>query len=89
MDKLVDYSKINIESEIQRYIPNDNADFIAYISNASLKKDIHALYGIIRGFTLDSEISKEENPTLSGLDSDPTIPGLDSDPSSDLTLFSG
>ena len=60
LDKLVDYSKINIESEIQRYIPNDNADFIAYISNASLKKDIHALYGMIRGFTLDSEISQDE-----------------------------
>lgn len=60
LDKLVDYSKINIESEIQRYIPNDHADFIAYISNASLKKDIHALYGMIRGFTLDSAISEEE-----------------------------
>ena len=60
LDKLVAYSKINIESEIQRYVPNDHADFIAYISSASLKKDIHALYGMIRGFTLDSEISEEE-----------------------------
>ncbi len=60
LDKLVDYSKIDIESEIQRYIPDDHADFVAYISNASLKKDIHALYGMIRGFTLDSQISDEE-----------------------------
>ena len=60
LDKLVDYSKIDIESEIQRYIPSDHADFIAYISNASLKKDIHALYGMIRGFSLDSKISDEE-----------------------------
>lgn len=60
LDKLVDYSKVDIEGEIQRYIPSDHADFITYISGASLKKDIHALYGMIRGFTLDSVISNEE-----------------------------
>ena len=60
LDKLVDYSKVDIEGEIQRYIPSDHADFITYISGASLKKDIHALYGMVRGFTLDSAISNEE-----------------------------
>lgn len=60
LDKLVEYSKFDIESEIQRYIPSDNADFIAYISGASLKKDIHALYGMVKGFALDSAISEEE-----------------------------
>lgn len=60
LDKLVAYSNVDIQKEIQRYIPSDHADFIAYISNASLKKDIHALYGMIRGFTLDSAISEEE-----------------------------
>ena len=60
LDRLVACSNIKLESEIQRYIPSEQTDFIAYISNASLKKDIHALYGMIRGFSLDSCISEEE-----------------------------
>lgn len=60
LDKLVAHSNIKLESEIQRYVPNDHSDFIAYISNASLKKDIHALYGMIRGFSLDSRIEEGE-----------------------------
>jgi len=60
LDKLVEQSQISLEAEVQRYVAETNTDFVAYISNASLKKDIHALYGMIKGFSLDSTISEEE-----------------------------
>lgn len=64
LDKLVAYSKVDLQREIQRYIPSHHDDFIAYISSASLKKDIHALYGMIRGFTLDATVSEAEKEYL-------------------------
>ena len=60
LDKLVEQSQIPLENEVQRFVAESNTDFVAYISNASLKKDIHALYGMVKGFALDSDISAEE-----------------------------
>ena len=60
LDKLVEQSQISLEAEVQRFVAESNTDFVAYISNASLKKDIHALYGMVKGFALDSDISDEE-----------------------------
>ena len=64
LDCLESYSHWNIEDEIEKYEPSDNTDFIAYISGASLKKDIQALYGTIKGFSLDMHISEQEKEYL-------------------------
>ena len=60
LDSLLSYSHVDINAEIERFVPNDTDDFIAYISSASLKRDIHSLYGMIRGFSMDSEIAESE-----------------------------
>ena len=60
LDSLFSFSKTDIEKQIERFVPTEENDFVAYISSASLKKDIHALYGMIRGFSMDSKISEQE-----------------------------
>ena len=42
LDRLVNESGMNIEDEVQRYIPNTMTDLMTYITNAALKKDIHS-----------------------------------------------
>ena len=60
LDRLVNESGMNIEDEVQRYIPNTMADLMTYITNAALKKDIHSFYGAVSGFALDSRINEQE-----------------------------
>ena len=70
MDKLYSYYKIalkilknfkpNIEEYINRFEPMNINLNIDYHTNASLKKDIHKLYGILEGFLLDEEIDTVE-----------------------------
>ena len=54
------YSKINIEREVKKYVPEESENHISFVSNGLLKKAIHDFYGILTGFSLDSNVSEEE-----------------------------
>ncbi len=58
--KLVDTYSINIEKHIKKYEPNETQEFSDYVSNPIVRKSISDFYGIIKGFSLDNEISQEE-----------------------------
>lgn len=64
LDKLVSYVDINIEKEIKAYNVNEVNSFITYVSNPTIKYKIHALYGMITGFALDSIINEKEKTAL-------------------------
>ncbi len=64
LDKLVSYADINIEKEIKAYNVNEVNSFITYVSNPTIKYKIHALYGMITGFALDSIINEKEKTAL-------------------------
>ncbi len=51
---------IDAESQIKKYVPHETQEFSDFISNSELRKKISEFYGIIRGFSADSFISKEE-----------------------------
>lgn len=57
---LVDKYGIKPEDFVERYDPQDSSDFVAYISNATLRRDIHSLYGAVLGFDYDSQLSEQE-----------------------------
>ncbi len=58
--KLVEIYSINIEEHIQKYIPHEIQEFSNYISNPVVRKSISEFYGVIRGFSIDNEISQDE-----------------------------
>lgn len=60
LDRLIQDSGINIENEVQRYIPNSMTDMMLYMTHSAQKKDIHSFYGTISGFALDSRINEQE-----------------------------
>lgn len=60
LERLIKCSRINIENEIGLYIPYDMSDYVTYITDSTLKKDIHDFYGMVKGFALDSHINEEE-----------------------------
>lgn len=51
---------IDANSIIRKYIPHETESFSAYLSNPALRKKITELYGVLRGFTIDNEISQGE-----------------------------
>jgi len=57
---LVNKYDINIESHIKKYIPHEAKEFSDFIANSELRKKISEFYGIIRGFSADGIISREE-----------------------------
>ncbi len=62
---MVNAYHIDIDSVVRKYVPNHTRDFSAYISSPELRKKISELYGMLRGFTLDGVISKDEAEYLS------------------------
>jgi len=58
--KLIETYSINVEDCIKKYIPHESQEFLMYISNPTIRKSISEFYGIIRGFSIDNEISQEE-----------------------------
>ena len=57
---LVSTYNIDIDSHIKKYIPHDIKQTEQYISSPSVRKSISEFYGIVRGFSIDDEITKEE-----------------------------
>ncbi|MBR3038566.1 MAG: hypothetical protein IKP03_06520 [Fibrobacter sp.] len=62
---MVNAYHIDIDSVVRKYVPHHTRDFSAYISSPELRKKISELYGMLRGFTLDGVISKDEAEYLS------------------------
>lgn len=59
-EMLQDEYAISIKDEIQRYNTEETKAFVDYVTNATLKKDIHTLYGIVCGCSLDKVLTDDE-----------------------------
>lgn len=64
LDKLVEKYDVKAENFIDRYDAKETYDFIAYLSDASLRRDVHTLYGMITGFNYDFELKEAEKNLL-------------------------
>jgi DNA polymerase-3 subunit epsilon len=57
---LVDIYDIDVDSHVKKYIPHEIKKFSAFVANSVLRKSISEFYGIVRGFSIDNLINKEE-----------------------------
>ena len=57
---LINRYHININEHIKKYVPHDCRKFTHYVANADLRKSICEFYGVLRGFSIDSEINESE-----------------------------
>lgn len=57
---LVKTYSIDVEQHIKRYIPHESKAFAQYVSSPSLRRAISEFYGIVRGFSIDGQITSEE-----------------------------
>ena len=57
---LLEHFKFNINNEVNKYNIDEINEFISYISNPILRKQISDFYGVIRGFSIDNLITLEE-----------------------------
>ncbi|MBR3864135.1 MAG: hypothetical protein IKJ19_03330 [Clostridia bacterium] len=60
LDKLVLFADIDLEKEIKLFTRDEANSFITYVSNPTLKYDIHSLYGVVTGFAIDSIVTEGE-----------------------------
>ena len=60
LDALVEKYNVKAEDFIEKYNAKESYNFIAYISDASLRKDIHTLYGVVTGFNYDLKLNESE-----------------------------
>ena len=57
---LVENYHLDFGSETKKYIPRTCKEFTQYIASPILRKSICEFYGILRGFTIDNEINRDE-----------------------------
>ncbi len=57
---LVSEFNIIIDSFVKRYDVKETKEFVSYIADPVLRKSISDFYGIIRGFSIDNIITREE-----------------------------
>ena len=57
---LIENYSIDIEKHIKKYIPHETKQFTQYLSNPNIRKSISEFYGVIRGFSIDNQITSEE-----------------------------
>ena len=60
LKSLVKKYSIDINSKIKKYIPNKTTEFQKYVSSPILRKSINEFYGLLRGFSIDNQITDEE-----------------------------
>lgn len=58
--EMVKRYQIDVDSFVHKYSARETKEFSAYLSNTALREKISELYGVLRGFTLDNEITKSE-----------------------------
>ena len=51
---------IDVSSVVSKYVPNETDGLSEFISTSALRKKITELYGVLRGFSIDNEISQGE-----------------------------
>lgn len=51
---------LSIDKEVKKYKVKETTEFLSYISDPMLRKSISEFYGVIRGFSIDNNITKEE-----------------------------
>ncbi len=64
LDRLVKELHADLDASVKRFSPETVAGDLAYLTDPALKRDIHGLYGVIRGLALDAEISESERQLL-------------------------
>lgn len=57
---LIDNFGLNIDKEVKKYEVKEATEFISYISDPMLRKSICDFYGVVRGFSIDNNITEEE-----------------------------
>ena len=61
---LVDTYNISFDSCVRKYMPYESEAFTSYIANPVIRKIISEFYGMIRGFSIDSEINAAETACI-------------------------
>lgn len=51
---------VDVSDYIEKYEPKGHLEFEQYLSNPMIRKAISEFYGVVRGFSLDNKITKEE-----------------------------
>lgn len=57
---LVETYSIDIENHVKKYAPHETKQFTQYLASPVIRKSISEFYGIIRGFSIDNQITLEE-----------------------------
>lgn len=57
---LIKTYNFDVDSCIRKYIPHEAKEFAQYVANPVLRKSISEFYGMIRGFSIDSIVTREE-----------------------------
>ncbi len=57
---LIEKYAINPLTAVKKYEAHETREFSAYISSPELRKKVSEFYGILRGFSIDNEISERE-----------------------------
>ena len=57
---LVETYSIDVENHIKKYATHETKQFTQYLANPVIRKSISEFYGIIRGFSIDNQITSEE-----------------------------
>lgn len=57
---LVQTYSLDVDSLVRKYDLRDTSEFSQYVSSPLIRKSMSEFYGIIRGFSIDGEISDEE-----------------------------
>ena len=63
-DCLMKEVKIPFQEEIRLFLPQEDRSVFGYLTNSGLSGDIHNFYGVIKGFTMDGDISDDEITSL-------------------------
>lgn len=62
---LVERYSIDVDNYIKKYVPHETERFKQFVSSPVVRKTISEFYGMIRGFSIDNQITPEEQEYIS------------------------
>jgi DNA polymerase-3 subunit epsilon len=62
---LVERCSIDVDNYIKKYVPHETERFKQFVSSPVVRKTISEFYGMIRGFSIDNQITPEEQEYIS------------------------
>lgn len=61
LKSLVSTYQINVEDHIKKYNSAETCQFVQFVASPVIRKSMSEFYGIIRGFSIDNQITSEES----------------------------